>query len=306
MTDEDVAATRGEGRAGRAVDRRDRLQRAAGRQRRRRLRPVLQRHRQPDPLVHPALPLDPVGTRRHPPPELDAWDFGYQAVNHDIARAVLRQIEGASGRGDAPRLPPLHHAGDDPHRAPRRLPPPLRPHPWSQPDGWRILPGGSARRSTADAGQRHHRLPHPQLRINFLRCCDECWSATSTTSAVVRHADGQTVAARYPLSIDAERLRRRPSRQRWPRPSARCPRAAPQAPDHPRRPRRPVEACCAASPPSTPSSPSIRSSARRSTSSRTCNLRGRTSPNTPSTWSDPGSVARRQPRTAPPTGCRST
>src|SRR4051795_4053751 len=26
--------------------------------------------------------------------ELDAWDFGYQAVNHDIATAVLSQIEG--------------------------------------------------------------------------------------------------------------------------------------------------------------------------------------------------------------------
>src|SRR3954463_11398090 len=27
--------------------------------------------------------------------ELDAWDFGYQTVNRDIATAVLRQLEGA-------------------------------------------------------------------------------------------------------------------------------------------------------------------------------------------------------------------
>ena len=26
--------------------------------------------------------------------EIDAWEYGYQAVNEDIARAVLRQIEG--------------------------------------------------------------------------------------------------------------------------------------------------------------------------------------------------------------------
>ena len=30
--------------------------------------------------------------------ELDAWDFGYQAVNGDIAAPCCDEIEGASGR----------------------------------------------------------------------------------------------------------------------------------------------------------------------------------------------------------------
>ena len=97
--------------------------------------------------------------------ELDAWDFGYQAVNRDIARAVLGQIECArAAAGDAPRLPPLHRSRDDPRRAPRRLPPPLRPHPLvaarqlADPAG--PDPRGDLPR---DAGQRHHRLPHPLL-----------------------------------------------------------------------------------------------------------------------------------------------
>ena len=44
--------------------------------------------------------------------ELDAWDYGYQVVNGDIAEAVVRQIEGDErAAGDAARLPPLHRAG---------------------------------------------------------------------------------------------------------------------------------------------------------------------------------------------------
>ena len=43
--------------------------------------------------------------------ELDAWDFGYQTVNRDIAQAVLKQIESTgAAAGDAPRLPPLHRS----------------------------------------------------------------------------------------------------------------------------------------------------------------------------------------------------
>src|ERR1044072_6430825 len=75
--------------------------------------------------------------------EIDAWDHGYQAVNRDIANAVLSQIEGrerplvilhdyrlcpAPGMTRAQRLdvflPRFAHT------------------PWSQPDSWRTLPGG--------------------------------------------------------------------------------------------------------------------------------------------------------------------
>ena len=143
--------------------------------------------------------------------ELDAWDFGYQEVNRDIANAVLGQIEEPRApAGDAPRLPPLHGAGDDPRRAPRRLPPPLRPHPLvttgqladpAGPDPRGDLPG--------DARQRHHRLPHPRLlhQLHPLLRRTARGSTSTTRRCVVRHAGGQTLCRAYPLGIDAERLR---------------------------------------------------------------------------------------------------
>jgi trehalose 6-phosphate synthase len=45
--------------------------------------------------------------------------------------------------------------------------------------------------------------------INFLRCCDELLEAdVDYEQCLVRHGGGQTLARAYPLSIDAERLRR--------------------------------------------------------------------------------------------------
>ena len=45
--------------------------------------------------------------------------------------------------------------------------------------------------------------------INFIRCCDELLEVdVDYERCLVRHAGGQTLARAYPLSIDAERLRR--------------------------------------------------------------------------------------------------
>ena len=98
--------------------------------------------------------------------EIEAFEFGYNVVNEDLARAVLEEIEGDERAGrDGPRLPPLHAAGARPPRAPRRLPAPLRPHPVDA----AATPGACCptriREEIYDgpAGQRHHRLPHPLL-----------------------------------------------------------------------------------------------------------------------------------------------
>ena len=56
-----------ERRAGDDRGRRDRLRGADGRLEPDRVRPLLQRDRQPDPLVHPALPLGPLQRAGHPP-----------------------------------------------------------------------------------------------------------------------------------------------------------------------------------------------------------------------------------------------
>ena len=97
--------------------------------------------------------------------ELDAWDYGYQAVNRDIASAVLGQIE------DRERpLVMLHdyHLYTAPGMIRAERPDAFLHHfvhiPWSQPDSWRILPGPDPRGDLPrHARQRHHRLPHPRL-----------------------------------------------------------------------------------------------------------------------------------------------
>ena len=97
--------------------------------------------------------------------EIEAFEFGYNAVNEDLARAVVRGARGRGGAGrDGPRLPPLHAAGPRAPRAPGRVPAPLRAHPVD-------AVGRLARAADAHprgdlhgpAGERHHRLSHALL-----------------------------------------------------------------------------------------------------------------------------------------------
>jgi trehalose 6-phosphate synthase len=143
--------------------------------------------------------------------ELDAWDYGYQTVNRDIAAGVLRQIEGT----DRP-LVMLH----DYHLY--TVPGMIREErgdaflhffvhiPWSQPDSWRILPGrireAIFRGMLANDIIGFHTSAYCR---NFLRCCDELMEVdVDFRGGKVTHPGGQTLVRAYPLSIDAERLER--------------------------------------------------------------------------------------------------
>jgi trehalose 6-phosphate synthase len=144
--------------------------------------------------------------------ELDAWDFGYQTVNEDIARAVLAQIEGR----ERP-LVMLHdyHLYTAPGMIRAARPDAFLHHfvhiPWSQPDSWRILPGRI--REALYEGMLANDIigfhTHAYC-INFLRCCDELLEGAEVdyTAAEVVYEGRRTLARAYPLSIDAERLRR--------------------------------------------------------------------------------------------------
>src|SRR4051795_3640152 len=76
--------------------------------------------------------------RRH---EVEAFEFGYNVVNEDLATAVLEEIEGK----DEPVVM-VHH--NHPYTLPgmvRRARPDVFLHPfvhipWPQPDAWRVLP----------------------------------------------------------------------------------------------------------------------------------------------------------------------
>ena len=142
---------------------------APGRERPGRLRRLLQRLRQPDAVVHPALPLGPLERTRHPARgdrrfrlRLQERQRGPRAGGGGGARGHPR-----AGR-DGPRLPPLHAPRGRPRGAAGRLPASLHPHP--------LDPVGLlARASRADprgdlrgaSGKRHHRLPHPLLQAQL-------------------------------------------------------------------------------------------------------------------------------------------
>jgi len=144
--------------------------------------------------------------------ELDAWDFGYQAVNEDIARAVLSQIE-----GQEQPLVMLHdyHLYTAPGMIRAERPDVFLHHfvhiPWSQPDSWRILP--TRIRNAIFEGMLANDIvgfhTHAYC-INFLRCCDELLDDVEVDyhAVEVRHRGGKTACRAYPLGIDAQRLER--------------------------------------------------------------------------------------------------
>lgn len=143
--------------------------------------------------------------------EIDAWELGYQAVNRDIAGAVLRQIE-----GQQQPLVMLHdyHLYTAPGMIRAARPDAFLHHfvhiPWSQPDSWRILPG-RIREAIFDGMLSNDIIgfhTHAYC-INFLRCCDELMEAEVDYNRLeVRHGGRRTLCRAYPLGIDAERLKR--------------------------------------------------------------------------------------------------
>ena len=159
--------------------------------------------------------------------ELDAWDYGYQAVNRDIADG------GAAARSRASERPLVmlhdYHLYTAPGMIRAERPDAFLHHfvhiPWSQPDSWRILPGRI--REAIFEGMLANDIigfhTHAYC-INFLRCCDELLEASTSTTSAARSA---TPAARpWPAPTRSRSTPSgcsgRPSRRRWPRPSARC------------------------------------------------------------------------------------
>ena len=143
--------------------------------------------------------------------ELDAWDYGYQTVNRDIAHAVLAQIEEV----EEP-LVMLHdyHLYTAPGMIRAQREDAFLHYfvhiPWAQPDSWRVLPGrireAIYRGMLANDIIGFHTGAYCR---NFLRCCSELMEVdVDFERGAVIHQRGETLARAYPLSIDAERLRR--------------------------------------------------------------------------------------------------
>ncbi len=97
--------------------------------------------------------------------EIEAFEFGYNVVNEDLARAVVEEIEDVE---DPVVMVHDYHLYTLPELVRRARPDVFLHHfvhiPWTQPDAWRVLPTRIRQELySGPARQRHHRLPHPVL-----------------------------------------------------------------------------------------------------------------------------------------------
>jgi trehalose 6-phosphate synthase len=139
--------------------------------------------------------------------ETEAFEFGYNAVNEDLARAVLEEIEDVI---DPVVMVHDYHLYTLPGLIRRERPDAFLHHfvhiPWTQSDAWRVLPK-----------QMREEIYHGILandiigfhtrsyRHNFLHCCDELMGLDVDFDAGVVRVDGREVWVRaYPLPIDSE------------------------------------------------------------------------------------------------------
>jgi trehalose 6-phosphate synthase len=143
--------------------------------------------------------------------EADAWDYGYETVNQDLAVAVLEAVE-----EETEPLVMLHdyHLYTCPARIREARPDAFLHHfvhiPWSQPDSWRILPGRMReqiyRGLLANDIIGFHTTAYCR---NFLHCCRELMELEVDYEAgAILHSGRQTWVRAYPLAIDAGRLER--------------------------------------------------------------------------------------------------
>ncbi len=148
--------------------------------------------------------------------ETEAFEFGYNVVNEDLARAVLEEIE------DIERpivMAHDYHLYTLPGLIRRARPDAFLHHfvhiPWSQADSWRVLP--SMIREEIYRGILANDIIgfHTRsYRRNFLQCCEDLLGLNVDHGAGIVHIDDREVWVRaYPLPIDAgavQAIARRP------------------------------------------------------------------------------------------------
>jgi len=146
--------------------------------------------------------------RRH---EIEAFEFGYNVVNEDLAKAVVEEIEGVE---EPVVMVHDYHLYTLPGLIRKARPDAFLHHfvhiPWTQPDAWRVLPRGVRREIyegllANDIIGFHTR----SYRWNFLQCCRDLMDLdVDFTNGVVRFEDREVWVRAYPLPIDAQAIRR--------------------------------------------------------------------------------------------------
>src|ERR671917_364677 len=138
--------------------------------------------------------------------EVEAFEYGYNAVNEDLAEAVCQEIEGLE---DPVVMVHDYHLYTLPGLVRKARPDVFLHHfvhiPWTQPDAWRVLPRGIRREIyegilANDIVGFHTR----SYRWNFLQCCRDLMDLeVDFGRGIVFFQDREVWVRAYPLPIDA-------------------------------------------------------------------------------------------------------
>jgi len=138
--------------------------------------------------------------------EVEAFEYGYNVVNEDLAAAVCEEIDGVE---EPVVMVHDYHLYTLPHLVRKARPDAFLHHfihiPWTQPDAWRVLPRGIRREIfegllSNDIVGFHTR----SYRWNFLQCCRDLMDLEVDFGRGVVHFEEREVWVRaYPLPIDA-------------------------------------------------------------------------------------------------------
>jgi trehalose 6-phosphate synthase len=145
--------------------------------------------------------------RRH---EVEAFEFGYNVVNEDLARAVLEEIEGME---KPVVMAHDYHLYTLPALIRSARPDAFLHHfihiPWTQSDSWRVLPA-RIREEIYDGVLANDIVGfHTRsYRTNFLQCCRDLMGyEIDWDASIVRCGDREVWVRAYPLPIDYEATR---------------------------------------------------------------------------------------------------
>src|SRR6202453_32350 len=137
--------------------------------------------------------------------EIEAFEFGYNVVNEDLARAVVEELEGVS---EPVVMVHDYHLYTLPDLVRKARPDVFLHHfihiPWTQSDAWRVLPARIREEIFTgllanDIIGFHTR----SYRHNFLQCCRELIGAEiDYARSVVIWEDREVWVRAYPLPID--------------------------------------------------------------------------------------------------------
>ena len=143
--------------------------------------------------------------------EIEAFEFGYNVVNEDLARAVVEELEGTT---EPVVMVHDYHLYTLPDLVRRARPDVFLHHfvhiPWTQSDAWRVLPtrireeifGGLLANDIIGFHTRSY-------RHNFLQCCRDLMELeVDFERGVVRYGERDVWVRAYPLPIDHRATRR--------------------------------------------------------------------------------------------------